>query len=118
MQREVKSKVKREYEKRVRQVLKSKLNGANKIQALNAYAIPVVSYTGDIIDWTTNDINELGKTTRKLLTVDKALHPKADIGPMYLEKWEAEVSRKSNMSLKEKSLVLWTISGIITKMIH
>ena len=52
-----KSEVKRNYEKRDRRVLKSKLNGVNKIQALNAYAIPVVSYTGGIIDWTANEIN-------------------------------------------------------------
>jgi hypothetical protein len=86
MQREVKSKVKREYEKRVRQFLKSKLNGANKIQALNAYAIPVVSYTGGIIDWTANEINELDRKTRKLLTIHKALHPKADVDRLYVSR--------------------------------
>lgn len=41
METEVKCKVKREYEKPVTLVLKSKLNGTNKIQALNAYSVPV-----------------------------------------------------------------------------
>jgi hypothetical protein len=36
--------------KRVRQVLKSKLNGQNKIQAINTYGMPVLSYKGGVIE--------------------------------------------------------------------
>ena len=48
----VKLRVTKQYIKRVKQVLKSKLNSHNQIQAINMYAIPVISYTGGIMKWT------------------------------------------------------------------
>ena len=39
-----------EYNKRVRKILKSKLNGGNIIKAINSWAVPVVRYTAGIID--------------------------------------------------------------------
>ena len=37
--------------RRVRQVLRSQLNGQNKIQAINTHALPVIRYTAGIITW-------------------------------------------------------------------
>ncbi|KAF7665887.1 hypothetical protein LDENG_00129970, partial [Lucifuga dentata] len=36
---------------RVRQVLRSQLNGRNKIQAINMHALPVIRYPAGIISW-------------------------------------------------------------------
>ena len=50
--KQVKKKTLSEYNKRVRKILKSKLNGGNIIKAINSWAVPVVRYTAGIIDWT------------------------------------------------------------------
>ena len=46
---EIKEKATSLYIKRLKQVLKSKQNGRNKIQAINTYAAPVISYTAGVI---------------------------------------------------------------------
>ena len=73
----------------MKQVLRSKLNGHNKMQAINAYAIPVISYTGGIIDWTEEEKKELDRRTRKLLTMHKGLHPRADVDRLYIPRKSA-----------------------------
>ena len=52
MQNNIKDETKQTYIKRIKQVLKSKLNSRNKIQAINSYAIPVNSYIAGIINRT------------------------------------------------------------------
>ena len=52
----VKRSITTNYKARLRQVLKSKLNGWNKIQAMNTFAVPVVSYAGEIIKWTDDEM--------------------------------------------------------------
>ena len=68
----------------MKQVLKSKLNSQNKIQAINIHAIPVISYTGDVIKWTKNEVPDLDRKTTKTLTMYKRLHPRADVHRLYL----------------------------------
>ena len=47
------------YLKRVKQVLKSKLSGPHKIQAINTYGVSVISYTAGILPWTETEVAEL-----------------------------------------------------------
>jgi hypothetical protein len=50
-QQDVLSKTTHIYFKRIKQVLKPKLNGQNKIQTINTYAMPVLSYrVGSVTD--------------------------------------------------------------------
>ena len=46
---EMKEKLKKEYIRRVRSMLKSKLNGGNIIQAINARAVSIIRYGAGII---------------------------------------------------------------------
>ena len=48
--KQVKKKTLSEYNKRVRKILKLKLNGGNIIKAINSWAVPVVRYTAGIIN--------------------------------------------------------------------
>lgn len=64
------------YLQRVRQVLRSQLNGKNKIQAVNTYALPVVRYPAGIIRWSRKDIKATGIRTRKHLTMYRGFHLK------------------------------------------
>ena len=80
----VKKAVLTEYRSRFRHVLSSHLNGHYKIVALNSYALPVIRYSAGIIKWTQTELDDIDCKSRKLLTIHKGLHPKADIHRLYL----------------------------------
>ena len=65
---EMKDQIKKEYIRRVRNILKSKLNGGNIISAINSRAVSIVRYGAGIINWTKMELEELDLKTRKLMT--------------------------------------------------
>jgi len=75
----MKEKVRKEYYRRVRMVLKMELNAVNRFEAINTLAIPVVTYSCNIIDWKKSKIKRLDTKTRKLLTLSEMHHTKADV---------------------------------------
>ena len=83
---QMKEQVKKEYTRRIRSILKSKLNGGNIISAINSRAVSVVRYGAGIIKWTKNELEELDRKTRKLMTMYGAQHPKADVDRLYLKR--------------------------------
>lgn len=85
---EMKNKIKKEYLRRARLILKSQLTGKNKIQALGNLAVPVVEYSFGIVTWTKQEIQELDRKTRKLLTIHGLLHPRADVDRLYVQRKE------------------------------
>ena len=64
---EMKDQIKKEYIRRVRNILKSKLNGGNIILAINSRAVSIVRYGAGIISWTKMELKELDRRTRKLI---------------------------------------------------
>ena len=83
---EMKEQLKKEYIRRVRNVLKSKLNGGNIVSAINSRAVSIVRYGAGIIKWTKNELEELDRKTRKLMSMYGAKHPKADVDRLYLKR--------------------------------
>ena len=83
-----KGQLKKEYIRRVRNMLKSKLNGGNIISAINSRTVSVVRYGAGIISWTKMELEELHRKTRKLMTMYVVQHPKADIDRLYLQRCE------------------------------
>ena len=79
----IKEKVRKEYYRRVRLVLKSELNAANGFEAINTPAVPVVTYSFNIINLKMSEIKRLDRKTLKLL-IHRMHHPKADVNRMYL----------------------------------
>ena len=67
----MKQKIRKEYYCRMRMVLKSELNSANKLEAINTSAVPVVTYSFNIINWTLQELAKLDTKTRKFLTMYK-----------------------------------------------
>ena len=67
----MKERLKREYNRRLRMILKSELNARNKITAIGAIAVPVLRYSFGIIDWRTEEIKKSDRETRKMLTMYK-----------------------------------------------
>jgi hypothetical protein len=75
----MKERLKQEYRRRLRTILKSELNARNKITAIGALAVPVLRYSFGIINWRMEEIKQTDRKTRKMLTMHKMHHPKADI---------------------------------------
>ena len=57
-------KMRKEYYRRIRMVLKGELNALNEIEAINTLAIPVVTYSFNIVNWIAEEIKNLEIKTR------------------------------------------------------
>jgi hypothetical protein len=75
----MKERLKQEYRRRLRMILKFELNARNKITAIGALAVPVLKYSFGIINWRIEETKQIDRKTRKMLTIYKMHHPKADI---------------------------------------
>jgi hypothetical protein len=84
--RQMKERLKKEYTRRLRMILKSELNSKNKITAIGALAVPVLRYSFGIINWRSEEIKKIDRKTRKRLRVYKIHHPKADIDSLYVKR--------------------------------
>ena len=80
--------IRNEFYRRVKAILKTELNAQNKIEAINTLAIPVVTYSFNIINWSITALQRLDIRVRKLLTANRMLHPKADIDRLYVPRKE------------------------------
>ena len=65
----MKIKVTGEYKRRLRLILKSKLNGKNMIQTINTWAVTLLRYGAGINNWKVDDLKKMDRTTRKTLTM-------------------------------------------------
>ena len=80
----MKEKIRKEYNRRVRLILRTEINGRNKIEAINSLAVPVVQYRFGVIDWKISELKKIDTKTRKLLNMCKMLYPKADVERLYI----------------------------------
>ena len=86
--KEMKEKMRTEYFRRVRKILKSKLNSSNMIQEIDSGAVSLIRYGAGIIKWIVEELKEVDRKTRKLLNNYRALHPQADVDRLYLKSKE------------------------------
>jgi len=84
----MKERLKQEYRRRLRMLLKSELKARNKITAIGALAVPVLRYSFGIVNWRIDEIKQTDRKTRKMLTMYKMHHPKADIYRLYVKRKE------------------------------
>ena len=85
---EMKEKTTKEYKRRLRLVLKSKLNGKNKITAINAWAVAAFRYGAGILQWKEGELKHVDKKSRKKMTIYGALHPRNDADRLYIIRTE------------------------------
>ena len=69
----IKVKVRKEYKRRIKLVIKSEMNARNKIAAINTIAVPVILYSYEVIDWKLDGIQDLDRMTRKPELQDSSL---------------------------------------------
>lgn len=79
-----KTSIKTEYFKRIKLIMKSELNSKNTIDAINAYAVPSLSYGFPILDWTITELEIIDRETRKMLQNYQTMHNQSDINRLYL----------------------------------
>ena len=65
-------------------MLQTERNARHKVMAINSLAIPIVTYGFNILNWAISEIKRLDIMVRKLLTMNKMNHPKADIDRFYI----------------------------------
>ena len=84
----MKEKTIKEYKRRLRLVLKSKLNGKNKITAINAWAVVVFRYGAGILQWKDSKLKDVERKSRKTMAMYGVLHPKSDVDRLYVKRKE------------------------------
>ena len=95
----MKVKIRKEYMRRIKLVLKSELNARNKIADINTLAVPVILYSYGVIDWKLDEIQDLDRMTRKQLCMNWMLAKKADVDRIYLP---CQEGGRSLMNLEKK----------------
>ena len=85
---QMKDKITKEYVKRVKKIASSKLNSGNTIDAINSRAVSLVRYGAGIIDWTKEELRKIDRKTRKILTMNRMLHPQSDVDRLYIPRKE------------------------------
>ena len=76
--------VSKEYIRRLRNVLKSKLNGENLVRGVNNWAVSLLRYSAAFVSWRKSELQAIDRKTRTLFTVYGALHPKSDVHRLYI----------------------------------
>ena len=84
----MKSKIQKEYLRRTRKLLETKLNSRNLIKGINIWAVPLVRYSGPFLKWTRDELRQMDQRTRKLMTMHKELLPRDDVDRLYVSRKE------------------------------
>ena len=85
---EMKEKITKEYKPRQRLILKSKLNGRNKVTALNTWAVAIFRYGTGIIQWKASELKYLNRKSRKTMMMYGELHPMSSVDRLHVKRKE------------------------------
>ena len=85
---EMKEMLRNEYFRTMNKILKSKLNAGNITEAINSGAVSVIKYGTGIIEWTKQELKEVDRKTRKLLSIYQCFHPRDDVDRLCWKKVE------------------------------
>ena len=83
---EMKDKIRKEYLRRTRKLLETKLFSRNIIKGINTWAVFLVRYLGPFLKWIRDELKQMDQRTRKLMTIHKALHPRYAIYRLYVSR--------------------------------
>ena len=85
-EKEMTEKFSKEYLQQLRLILRSRLNGRNKIMAVNTWVVSVMRYGAGILKSNTDELKNLDRRSRKFITMHGALHPKSEVDWVYLSR--------------------------------
>ena len=81
-------KITSEYVRRVNKLCRSKLNGGNMINGINAWPVSVLCYSAGILDWTVEELVTMDRRTRKVLAMNGYMHTRCNVARLYLPRKE------------------------------
>ena len=85
---QMKDTIRKEYLRRTRKLLETKLSSRNLIKGINTWAVPLVRYSGPFLKWTREGLKQMDQRTRKLMTMHKALHSRDDVDRLHVSSKE------------------------------
>ena len=88
LEKKVKLNVLKEYIRRLRKVLKSKLNAWNVVRGVNTWAVSLLRYSEAFFSQRKSELQAIARKTRKLFTIYGALQPKSDVDRLYVRRKE------------------------------
>ena len=50
------------------------------------WAVAILRYSAGVVEWRSDELKELERKTRKMMTMHEVLHPKSDVDRVYLPK--------------------------------
>ena len=103
---EMKEKIKKEYLRRTRKLLETKLCCGNFIKGINTWAVPLIRYSRPFLKWTREELKQMDQRPRKLMTIHKVLHPRDDVDRLYLSRKEggrrlASIENRVDASIRQ-----------------
>ena len=108
LEKEMKAILRKEFFRRVRLLVKSKLYSGNMIKGINSWAVSVIRYTAGIIEWTKKELKDIDIRVRKMMTMAGSFHRKGSVDRLYLPRKEGGrgmISVEDCVCMEEKSLV-------------
>ena len=88
LEEKIKLNASKEYVRRLRKVLKSKLNGGNLVREVNTCAVSLLRYSAAFVSWRKSELQAIDRKNRKLFTIYGALHLKSDVDRLYIPRKE------------------------------
>ena len=96
----------KKVKKRLKAILKSKLNSGNTVKAINTWAAPVLG-TVQVVDWKNSELCNMDRKTRKVLNLYQSLYPRSNVDRLYLPRSEGGkglLSLEDCVSAEKRSL--------------
>ena len=85
---QMKDKIQKEYLRRTRKLLGTRLSGRNLIRGINTWAALLVRYSGPFLERARYELKKMDQRTRKQMTMHKALHPRDDVDRLCVSRIE------------------------------
>ncbi|XP_075170249.1 uncharacterized protein LOC142242567 [Haematobia irritans] len=99
-----KRKTENNFISRVHKIGKSSLNGRNVIKAINTYAIPLLTYTFGILNWSNTDLINLDRKIRTTLSKTRHHHPKSSVERINIPRKQGGRGLLNIQSLHDKQI--------------
>ncbi|CAG5053557.1 unnamed protein product [Parnassius apollo] len=76
---EIRSKITEVYNQGLKRILSSGLNGHNLTKAINTFAMPALTYTFGVVNWSDTELAKIERSTHVILTKYLIHHPKSAV---------------------------------------
>ena len=84
----MKGKILKKHFVRTGKLLENKLYCRNIIKGINTWVVPLISYCGQFMKWTREELKQMEQSTRNLTSIDKAFHPRDDVEGLFVSRKE------------------------------